>query len=168
MRDIVVEKVIHADSDRPSLVDQIDSVLKEISFQLSKLADEEKEPGGVDAWVEGLRKQFWNRQVEVIDDQQRFRIRMAVPGFADGGMRLAISENGIEVSGGGGVLLRRIPLPERIDPRTVSAIFDKGYIQVAGAKFGPDDEIHLVKKTRKRRTTQAFHEAVQHRRKVGT
>ena len=168
MRDIVIEKVIREDVDPPSLVDEIDSVLREISFELGQLAEEEKEPSGVDAWVDLLREQFWERQFEMVDDRTRFWFRMAAPGFADSEMHLTVSEGGIEIRDEGGVLFRRIPMPDRIDLRTVSATFDRGYLQVAGTKRGPNEQIHLVKQTRKRRKTRTFHEAVHRRHEVGS
>jgi len=139
MREIVIEKVMRTKDDAPSLVDQIDGILRDISFEAGRLADDGQEPAGLDAWVERLRQQFWRRQLEVVEEPTHFSMRMAAPGFSSGQMKVVITENAVQVRGADDRVIRQIPLPAEIDPRTVYAVFDDGYLQLTGTRFDPDE-----------------------------
>lgn len=142
MREIVIEKVMRTSGnspslDSPSLIDQIDVVLRDISFEAGRLADDGKEPAGLDAWIERIRQQFWRRQLEVVPT--RFTVRMAAPGFGSGEMKVVITESAVELRGSNGRVIRHIFLPAQIDPRTVYAVFDDGYLQLIGTRFDPEE-----------------------------
>jgi HSP20 family molecular chaperone IbpA len=72
--------------------------------------------------------------MELIDDDDTFRIRMAVPGFFKGGLRVMVNESAIDVLSEETVLIRRISFPEQLDLRSVSATLHDGYLHITGAK----------------------------------
>jgi len=132
MRDIVIERIAR-DNGIPSLVEQVEGMLNDISLEVQRLADRKPETAALDAWLQQVRDRFWERQFQMIDDPNRFWIRMAIPGAAGRRFRALISEHAIEVRDEAGALVRRVPFREQIDARTVSAILDGGYLLVTGA-----------------------------------
>lgn len=134
MTDIVVEKVTGDAETTPPLVDQINGVLEEISLELRKSVRRKQESAVLDAWLNGVRDRFWERQFELFDGPDGFRVRMAVPGFFQNRLRAVVSEGGIDVLDDHDVLVRRVPLPGQVEWSTVSAIFKSGYLHVTGSK----------------------------------
>jgi HSP20 family molecular chaperone IbpA len=82
------------------------------------------------------------------DERRRFTVRMAAPGFATGQMRIVVTENAIKVQDTKGEVLRQIALPEEVDPRTICAVFDNGFLELTAATFDPAEELVTADTTR--------------------
>jgi len=145
MSDIVIEKVQRS-SERPaSLVEQVDMLLDALRANARKLWGNSDEGRVFDRWLQAERRRFWEEQCELIEGQQCFRIRMAVPGPDVDRLRVVVSMDGIEIRAGGkaeqcdldgqnpGHLIRRMILSAPVDPGSVSAILDRGELHLAGA-----------------------------------
>ncbi len=145
MSDIVIEKVQRIGERGVSLVEQVDVLLDSLRENARKLWGDSDERRVFDRWLQAERQRFWEQQCELIEGHQRFRIRMAVPGPDVDQLRVVVSTDGIEIRAGGtagahdlegqnpGQLIRRMILSGPVDPSSVSAMFDRGELHLAGA-----------------------------------
>lgn len=145
MSDIVIERVQRIGERGVSLVEQVDVFLDALRDTVRKLWGDSDQGRIFDRWLQTERQRFWEQQCELIEDRQSFRIRMAVPGPNVDQLRVVVSTDGIEIRTGGtagahdlegqnpGQLIRRMILSSPVDPSSVSAMFDRGELHLAGA-----------------------------------
>jgi HSP20 family molecular chaperone IbpA len=143
MPDIVIEKVPRNSEDAASLVEQVDSFLDALRANVRKLWGDSDEGRIFDRWFQVERQRFWEEQCELIEGDQCFRIRMALPGPNVDQIRVVVSTDGIEIRRGTedyaldgqkpGHLIRRMVLSAPVDARSVSAILNRGELHLAGA-----------------------------------
>ena len=143
MPDIVIERVQRNSEDAASLVEQVDSFLDALRTNVRKLWGDSDQGRIFDRWFQVERQRFWEEQCELIEGNQCFRIRMAIPGPNVDQIRVFVSTDGIEIRGGTddyaldrqepGHLIRRMVLSAPVDARSVSAILNRGELHLAGA-----------------------------------
>lgn len=146
MSNIVIEKVQGSSERAASLVEQVDALLDALRANAQRLWGDSDKGRKFDRWLQEERQRFWEQQYELIERDQCFRIRMAVPGPSVWDqLRVVVSEDGIEIRDGGtpenhtmegqnpGLLIRRMILSAPVDPRSVSAILHQGELHLAGA-----------------------------------
>lgn len=146
MSNIVIEKVQGNSERAASLVEQVDALLDALRADAQKLWGDSEKGRIFDRRLQEERQKFWEQQCELIEGDQCFRIRMAVPGpSVRDQLRVVVADDGIEIRDGGtpedhtmegqnaGLLLRRMILSAPVDPRSVSAILHQGELHLAGA-----------------------------------
>lgn len=146
MSNIVIEKVQGSSERAASLVEQVDALLDALLAKAQRLWGDSDKGRIFDRWLQEERQRFWEQQCELIESDQCFRIRMAVPGPSVWDqLRVIVSEDEIEIRDGGtaqdckmegqnpGQLIRRMILSAPVDPRSVSAILHQGELHLAGA-----------------------------------
>ena len=146
MSNILIEKVQGTSERAASLVEQVDGLLDALRTKAQILWGDSDKGRIFDRWLQEERQKFWEQQCELIEGDQCFRIRMAVPGPSVWDhLRVIVSEDGIEIRDGGtpenhtmegqnpGLLIRRMILSAPVDPRSVSAILHQGELHLAGA-----------------------------------
>lgn len=146
MSNIVIEKVQGTSERAASLVEQVDALLDALLAKAQRLWGDSDKGRIFDRWLQEERQRFWEQQCELIESDQCFRIRMAVPGPSVWDqLRVIVSEDEIEIRDGGtaqdckmegqnpGQLIRRMILSAPVDPRSVSAILHQGELHLAGA-----------------------------------
>jgi hypothetical protein len=136
-RVIPPQKVIPPAGNTPGLIDPMDTVLRDICFELRSVVDTRKQPRGVDGWLRTVRKRFRKSQLKLTDDDRAFRLRVAVPGYGNN-LHAMVLAGGIAVRGDDRALIRWVPLSGRVDPDSVSAIFDGGFLHMTGSKTEND------------------------------
>lgn len=148
MSRIIIENIPPSDGEPVSLVEQVEALLEEIRRKAQKLMGN-GEASGFDRWLRSERDQFWARQVQLVEHEQSFQIRMAVPSPGPMQLSVIVSPTGIEVrksaglcDGNGegpgsadaaGELIRQIPLSGPVDARSVTATLGRGELRLAGA-----------------------------------
>jgi HSP20 family molecular chaperone IbpA len=145
---IIIEDISPADGEPVSLVEQVEALLEEIRRKAQKLMGN-GEASAFERWLRSERDRFWARQVELIEHELSFQIRMAVPTPGPMQLNVIVSPIGIEVrrsagladgngegSGSGdaaGELIRQIPLSRPVDACSVTATLGRGELRLAGA-----------------------------------
>jgi HSP20 family molecular chaperone IbpA len=145
---IIIENIPPSDGESVSLVEQVEALLEEIRRKAQKLIGN-GEAAAFDRWLRNERNRFWARQMELVEHEQSFQMRMAVPSPEPMHLSVIVSPTGIEVrksaglgdgngegSGSGdaaGELIRQIPLSGPVDARSVTATLGRGELRLAGA-----------------------------------
>jgi HSP20 family molecular chaperone IbpA len=145
---IIIENIPPSDGESVSLVEQVEALLEEIRRKAQKLMGN-GEASAFDRWLRNERDRFWAQQVELIEHEQSFHIRMAVPSPGPMQINVIVSPAGIEVrkssalsDGNGedpgsveaaGELIRQIPLSGPVDADSVTATLGRGELRLAGA-----------------------------------
>jgi HSP20 family molecular chaperone IbpA len=145
---IVIENISPSDGESVSLVEQVEALLEEIRRKAQKLMGN-GEASAFDRWLRNERDRFWAQQVELVEHEQSFQIRMAVPSPGPMQLNVIVSPTGIEVrrsaglgDGNGegpgsgdkaGELIRQVPLSGSVDAGSVTATLGRGELRLSGA-----------------------------------
>src|SRR5689334_4662494 len=95
--EVVVEKVRRGNGARPSCMEEVDAFLEEIRLTARRFLGHHDEARSFEEWLQEQRGTFWSRQIEVLEESGRFRIRLAVPGADADQLRVMVTAGGIEV-----------------------------------------------------------------------
>jgi hypothetical protein len=134
LRIIVSERANVPPDNAPLLAEQIDALLVDIGRELKRRSGNGHDGTGLDSWFQSARDRFWERQFELIDEPDYFWFRLAAPTSMGNRLSAVILDNEIEIRNDANALIRVIPLRNRVDETTVSALFDGGYFHMTGAK----------------------------------
>jgi HSP20 family molecular chaperone IbpA len=100
-----------------------------------------------DDWLRAEREVLWKPHAEMFENASAIVLRVAVPGFGPKSIQVTATPHSLLIQGTethehsgmenrlhycefGQSLFRRFDLPKRIDPSAVSAILDKGILEI--------------------------------------
>jgi HSP20 family protein len=153
---ILVRKVA-GDLDAMPLFEELQEDLRKIRQNAFRLFQERGAADGwdLDDWLRAEREVVWIPAAEMLEKDDQFILRVAVPGLDSKQIELTVTPGAISVRAAawhhhdekqGRILLcdfcdaklcRRIDLPAKIDLEKVTAKLDKGILEVVAAKAAP-------------------------------
>jgi HSP20 family molecular chaperone IbpA len=160
MADVQINKLQPEGESVLLLTQQVDALYDEISRRAFRLFESRGGAHGHDRedWLDAERSLVFAPPAELIEEDDQFEIRMAVPGFEPNQIRLSVLPMAIIVDGDLGTtlgvreqrvcfsefndrkLLRRVNLPQAVRPYTAKATIKSGILQITVRKAAEGGE----------------------------
>jgi HSP20 family protein len=157
MTQVVIRKLDPAEPDALSMLESMESLFDAIRQRAFGLFEERGSGAGGDLedWLRAEREFVWVPRAELVDEQDQYRVRVAVPGLEAKDIQVTAMQHSIVVDADVShneekdteavsfseltekKMFRRFDLPEPIDPDKVQAALDKGILEITAGKAAP-------------------------------
>jgi HSP20 family protein len=164
MTKLVIRKLDPAEPDGLSMLGSMESLFDTIRQRAFGLFEERGGGAGGDLedWLHAEREFVWVPRAELVDEQNHYRVRVAVPGLEAKDIQVTAMQHSIVVDAEVShkeekdtktvrfseftekKMFRRFDLPKPIDPDKVQAALDKGILDITAGKAAPIKQIKVA------------------------
>jgi HSP20 family protein len=154
MSNVAVEKCPDSGALPETLWQRMNAITDEIRQRAFGLFERRGRSSGMDLddWLQAENEVVWSPPSELVENENEFRARLALPGFDAKDLKVTVTPNALIVRAesshthegkeadvcfcefSGKELFRRLDLPSEIDVNKVTASLDKGILEVDAPK----------------------------------